>query len=153
MIINLLIPFFVTLISYIYIEFTKDKIEVTLVMPLLDKDLNFKGVMASDLGTDLNKFVVKTDQNVHMVLLADFKGLLIYHSYNVSLNLLPIYIFNTSLTGFTSDDWISMKETKQSNCSSYPKNSSLICRYNSVYNKDLVITIHEVKKFNYLFMM
>lgn len=68
--------------------------------------------MASDLGTDLNKFVVKTDQNIHMVLLANAKGLLIYHSYNVSLSLLPIYIFNTSLTGFTIDDWNSMVETK-----------------------------------------
>lgn len=111
-IINLLIPFFVTLIGYIFIEFTKDKIEVTLVMPLLDRDFNLKGVMASDLGTDLNKFVVKTDQNVHMVLLANAKGLLIYHSYNVSLSLLPIYIFNTSLTGFTLDDWTSIKDTK-----------------------------------------
>ncbi|CAD8192158.1 unnamed protein product [Paramecium octaurelia] len=136
-----------------FLQFTKDKIEVTLVMPLLDRDLKLKGVMASDLGTDLNKFVVKTDQNVHMVLLANAKGLLIYHSYNVSLSLLPIYIFNTSLTGFTLDDWSSIKDTKQSNCSSYPKNSSLLCRYNSVYDKDLVITIHEIKKFNYLFMI
>lgn len=81
-------------------------------MPLLDRNLNLKGVMASDLGTDLNKFVVKTDQNIHMVLLANAKGLLIYHSYNVSLSLLPIYIFNTSLTGFTLDDWTSIKDTK-----------------------------------------
>ncbi|CAD8093405.1 unnamed protein product [Paramecium primaurelia] len=136
-----------------FLQFTKDKIEVTLVMPLLDSKLNLKGVMASDLGTDLNKFVVKTDQNVHMVLLANAKGLLIYHSYNVSLSLLPIYIFNTSLTGFTLDDWTSIVDTKQSNCSSYPRNSSLLCRYNSVYDKDLVITIHEIKKFNYLFMI
>lgn len=30
-------------------------------MPLIDKHFKFKGVLASDLGTDLNKFVVKTD--------------------------------------------------------------------------------------------
>ncbi|CAK69746.1 unnamed protein product (macronuclear) [Paramecium tetraurelia] len=142
-IINLLIPFFVTqLQQYLYRIHQRQ-----------NRNLNLKGVMASDLGTDLNRFVVRTDQNVHMVLLANDKGLLIYHSYNVSLSLLPIYIFNTSLTGFTMDDWTSIKGTKQSNCSSYPKNSSLICRYNSVYDKDLVITIHEIKKFNYLFMI
>ena len=66
---NLLIPFYV--IYFLYLEFTKDKIEVTLVMPLLDHNLNLKGIMASDLGTDLNKFVVKTDQNISMILLAD----------------------------------------------------------------------------------
>lgn len=113
-------------------------------MPLLDHDLNLKGIMASDLGTDLNKFVVKTDQNLSMVLLADEKGILIYHSYNVSLTLQPIYIYNTTYTGFTLDDWKAIKETKKSNCSSYKINSSLLCRYNSIYDKDLVITIHEV---------
>lgn len=61
MIINLQIHFYVNIYNYYNLEFTKDKIEVTLVMPLIDKKLNFKGVLASDLGTDLNKFVVKTD--------------------------------------------------------------------------------------------
>jgi hypothetical protein len=69
MITNLLIHFYVFV--YLNLEFTKDKIEVTLVMPLLDQKLNLKGIMASDLGTDLSKFVVKTDQNVSMILLAD----------------------------------------------------------------------------------
>lgn len=69
MITNLLIHFYVFINSNL--EFTKDKIEVTLVMPLLDHKLNLKGIMASDLGTDLSKFVVKTDQNVSMILLAD----------------------------------------------------------------------------------
>lgn len=51
------------------------------------------------------------------------------------------------------EDWKAIKETKQSNCSSYETNSSLLCRYNSVYEKDLVITIHEVKRFKFIFMM
>lgn len=38
---------------------------------------------------------------IQMVLLADQKGLLIYHNYQVDLALLPIYIYNTSITGFT----------------------------------------------------
>jgi len=40
-----------------------------------------------------------------MAILADMNGLMIYHSYNVSLELLPIYFYNTSITGFSKEDW------------------------------------------------
>lgn len=80
-------------------------------MPLIDKFKQLKGVIASDLGTDLNKFIVKSDENIYMVILADMNGLMIYHSYNVSLELLPIYFYNTSITGFTFEDWNAIIKT------------------------------------------
>lgn len=136
-----------------YLEFTRDKIEVTLVLPLIDKFKQLKGVIASDLGTDLNKYIVRSDENVYMALLADKKGLLIYHSYQVDLSLLPIYIYNTSITGFTYEDWIAITNTSESNCPSYPSKARLLCRYNSFYNKEIVIQIMHVKKFNFILMM
>lgn len=55
MTINLQIHFYV--MNYLLIlEFTKDKIEVTLVMPLIGDNLDLRGVIASDLGTDLSKY-------------------------------------------------------------------------------------------------
>lgn len=35
--------------------------EVTVVMPLINRNLEFKGVVASDLGTDFNKFIAPSD--------------------------------------------------------------------------------------------
>lgn len=122
-------------------------------MPLIDKFKQLKGVIASDLGTDLNKYIVRSDENVYMALLADQKGLLIYHSYQVDLSLLPIYIYNTSITGFTYDDWIAITNTSVSNCPSYSSKARLLCRYNSFYNKEIVIQIMHVKKFNFILMM
>lgn len=69
-----------------------------------------------------------------MVILADMNGLMIYHSYNVSLELLPIYFYNTSITGFTFEDWNAIIKTQENNCTIFSIYSKQLCRYNSVYD-------------------
>lgn len=47
-----------------------------------------------------------------MIFLASGDGTLIMHPFNVSAKLLPIYIYNETITGFNKTDWEEMKSSE-----------------------------------------
>ncbi|CAD8179362.1 unnamed protein product [Paramecium octaurelia] len=133
-----------------FILFTEKKIGLSMAMPIVDEQTKLIGGVGSIfLGNEFVQEVGQSKFGFQIIYLISNEGIMIMHPYKVSNEYLPLYIFNQTITGFNQTDWEEMK--KHNGSSSCPNfdvyNSSMQCRYNSVYNQEMIIGIQEIAEF------
>ncbi|CAD8115977.1 unnamed protein product [Paramecium primaurelia] len=139
-----------------FMLFTEKRIGLSMAMPIVDEQAKLIGGLGSIfLGNDFVQEVGQKQFGFQIIYLISNEGIMIMHPYQVSNEYLPLYIFNQTITGFNQIDWEEMR--KQNGSSSCPKfeqfNSSLQCRFNSVYNQEMIIGIQEIPQFKMILIM
>ncbi|CAD8102754.1 unnamed protein product [Paramecium sonneborni] len=139
-----------------FMLFTEKKIGLSMAMPLVDEQTKLIGGVGSIfLG---NEFVQEAGQNkfgFQIIYLISNEGIMIMHPYKVSEEYLPLFIYNETITGFNYSDWKEIqKKNGSSSCPNFELyNSSLQCRFNSLYNQEMIIGIQEIPKFKMILIM
>ncbi|CAD8123309.1 unnamed protein product [Paramecium sonneborni] len=139
-----------------YLLYTDKKIGLSMALPIVDKDLNFIGGVASNfLGAQVLDMLKVNSFGFQIIYLVSEKGIMIMHPYQVTVEQLPLYIYNESITGFNLTDWEYILDKNQdSSCPKFDKFSSLLkCRYNSYYNQEMIIGTREIPEFKMKLVM
>ncbi|CAD8169976.1 unnamed protein product [Paramecium octaurelia] len=139
-----------------YMLFTEKRIGLSTAMPIVNEQGKLIGGLGSIfLGNDFVQEVGQKKFGFQIMYLISNDGIMIMHPYQVSADYLPLYIYNQTITGFNFTDWIEIR--KQNGSSSCPKfeifNSPLQCRFNTVYNQEMIIGIREIPQFKMILIM
>ncbi|KAM3135989.1 hypothetical protein pb186bvf_011979 [Paramecium bursaria] len=114
---------------------------------LFDNSQNFSGIISSqyllqDYLQIFNKLQIN-NLGIQYILTTDGKFIYTFEDGSVSLQ----DFYNQSLTGFDKDDWNAIKSNNfsNSNCQGF-SGTQMLCRYNSLYKMNTIISCHIVLK-------
>ncbi|CAD8102048.1 unnamed protein product [Paramecium sonneborni] len=139
-----------------FMLFTEKQIGLSMAMPIVDEQAKMIGGVGSIfLG---NEFVQEAGQvkfGFQIIYLISNEGIMIMHPYKVSNEYLPLFIYNETITGFNQSDWQEIqKKNGSSSCPNFDQyNSTLQCRFNSVYKQEMIIGIQEIPQFKMILIM
>ncbi|CAD8094654.1 unnamed protein product [Paramecium primaurelia] len=143
-----------------YLLFTDKKIGLSLVLPIVDENLELIGGVGTNfLGAQIVQIIKSQEFGFQIIYLVSDSGIMIMHPYGVGVEQLPLYIYNQSITGFNKSDWERMNSNKQSQndsstCPYLHKHSlSLNCLYNSLYQQEMIIGIQEIPGYSMKLIM
>ncbi|CAD8155779.1 unnamed protein product [Paramecium pentaurelia] len=143
-----------------YLLFTDKKIGLSLVLPIVDENLELIGGVGTNfLGAQIVQIIKSQEFGFQVIYLVSDSGIMIMHPYEVGVEQLPLYIYNQSITGFNTSDWERMNSNKQSQndsltCPYLHKHSlSLNCLYNSLYQQEMIIGIQEIPGYSMKLIM
>ncbi|CAD8120929.1 unnamed protein product [Paramecium sonneborni] len=139
-----------------YLLYTDKKIGLSMTLPIVDKDFNLiGGVVSNFLGSQIIEMLKFNSFGFQIIYLVSEKGVMIMHPYIVTVEQLPLYIYNESITGFNFTDWEYILNLNQdSSCPKFDQLSSIRkCRYNSYYNQEMIIGIREIPEFKMKLIM
>ncbi|CAD8199816.1 unnamed protein product [Paramecium octaurelia] len=134
-----------------YLLFQSASIGLSMAMPLVDKNLELIGSAAFDLIPSMliANLIQQFGQDFTSIYLVSLDGIMILHPYKITSQQLPLYFYNTSITGFTEDDWISLNSvTISSSCKNQTSQKELNCLFNSFYNQDMFVSMQTISSFN-----
>ncbi|CAD8208132.1 unnamed protein product [Paramecium octaurelia] len=145
-----------TQLSDVYKYFgTESTYSMTMTQSMLNLVLDVQGIYCSDIVFS-NKMIRVQAINI---MIADQKGQLLLTNYKNKqiTNSSELKNFaDQEITGFNAEDWNSLisyynQNTIQSTCNL--KTHNVLCRYNTVYEKDVVITIQKLRNINYYLIL
>ncbi|CAD8123308.1 unnamed protein product [Paramecium sonneborni] len=141
-----------------YLLFTDKKIGLSLVLPIVDENLELIGGVGTNfLGAEIVQILKSQEFGFQIIYLVSASGIMIMHPYKVNVDQLPLYIFNQSITGFNQSDWERMNTKTQSNSSTCPylniHSSNLNCLYNSLYQQEMIIGIQDIPEYSMKLVM
>ncbi|CAD8207815.1 unnamed protein product [Paramecium pentaurelia] len=141
-----------------YLLFTDKKIGLSLVLPIVDENLELIGGVGTNfLGAEIVQILKSQEFGFQVIYLVSASGIMIMHPYKVSVDQLPLYIYNQSITGFNQSDWQRMNTQSQNDVSTCPylnkHSSSLNCLYNSLYQQEMIIGIQEIPEYSMKLIM
>ncbi|CAD8155777.1 unnamed protein product [Paramecium pentaurelia] len=139
-----------------YLLYTDKKIGLSMTLPIVDKDLKLIGGLASNfLGSQIVEMLKVNSFGFQMIYLVSDKGVMIMHPYKVTVEQLPLYIYNESITGFNLTDWEYIQNlNNDSSCPKFDQISSLLkCRFNSYYNQEMIIGTRDFPQFKMKLIM
>ncbi|CAD8200352.1 unnamed protein product [Paramecium pentaurelia] len=145
-----------TQLSDVYKYFgTEPTYSMTMTQSMLNLNWEIQGIFCSDMIFQNNMIRVKTIN----IMIADQKGQLLLTNYKnkeISNSSQLNNFADSEITGFNSEDWNSLinyynKHTVQSTC--HLITHDILCRYNTVYEKDVVITIKKLRNINYYLIL
>ncbi|CAD8204645.1 unnamed protein product [Paramecium octaurelia] len=122
---------------------------------MLNLNKEVEGLFCSDL-IFTNNLIPQLNINIMIV---NTQGTLILSNYKndiVSNSSLLINFYDEEITGFTTDDWISILNyyyTKQTNSTCNYEYFQIPCRFNSIYNKEFVIQIIKLQNIDYFLIL
>ncbi|CAK83811.1 unnamed protein product (macronuclear) [Paramecium tetraurelia] len=134
-----------------YLLFQSIYIGLSMAMPFVDSNLQLIGGAAFDLIPNLliANLVQQFGQDFTSIYLVTLDGILVMHPYKITPKQLPLYFYNTSITGFTEEDWVSLNSvTISSNCKNQTNQKELNCLFNSFYNQDMFVSMQTISSFN-----
>ncbi|CAD8196180.1 unnamed protein product [Paramecium octaurelia] len=141
-----------------YLLFTDKKIGLSLVLPIVDENLELIGGVGTNfLGAQIVQTMKSQEFGFQIIYLVSASGIMIMHPYQVSVEQLPLYIYNQSITGFNVSDWEKMNTQSDNNSSTCPylnKHSlTLNCLYNSLYQQEMIIAIQDIPEYSMKLIM
>ncbi|CAD8085818.1 unnamed protein product [Paramecium primaurelia] len=145
-----------TQLSDVYKYFgTEPTYSMTMTQSMLNLIWDVQGIFCSDIV--FQKSMIK--MNTINIMIADQNGQLLLTNYKnkeISNSSELKNFADSEITGFNSEDWNSLinyhnKNIFQSTC--YLKTHNILCRYNTVYEKDVVITIQKLRNINYYLIL
>ncbi|CAD8204880.1 unnamed protein product [Paramecium octaurelia] len=142
----------------VYRVFTDKKIGLSLVLPIVDENLELIGGVGTNfLGAEIVQILKSQEFGFQVFYLVSTSGIMIMHPYQVGVDQLPLYIYNQSITGFNQSDWVRMNTQSQNDTSTCPylskHSSSLNCLYNSLYEQEMIIGIQEIPEYSMKLIM
>ncbi|CAK56989.1 unnamed protein product (macronuclear) [Paramecium tetraurelia] len=145
-----------TQITNIYKYFDAQPIySITMTQSMLNLKKEVEGLFCADL-VFTNNLIPQLNINIMIV---NTEGTLILSNYKndiVSNSSLLISFYDEEITGFTTDDWNSILNyyyTKQINSTCNYEQFQILCRFNSIYNKDVVIQIIKLQNIDYFLIL
>ncbi|CAD8070780.1 unnamed protein product [Paramecium sonneborni] len=145
-----------TQITDLYKYFDTETIySMTMTISMLNLQKEVEGIFCSDLVFK-NNFIPQLNFNVMIVntqgtlILTNYKNTIVSNSSNLTK------FDDEQITGFTTDDWnsiINYHQKKQFNSTCNYENLQILCRFNSIYKKDVVITILKLEDINYFLIL
>ncbi|CAD8198602.1 unnamed protein product [Paramecium pentaurelia] len=145
-----------TQVSDVYKYFgTEPTYSMTMTQSMLNLIWDVQGIFCSDIV--FQKSMIRV--NSINIMIADQNGQLLLTNYKnkeISNSSELKNFADSEITGFNSEDWNSLinyhnKNLVQSTC--YLKTHNILCRYNTVYEKDVVITIQKLRNINYYLIL
>ncbi|CAK61385.1 unnamed protein product (macronuclear) [Paramecium tetraurelia] len=145
-----------TQLSDVYKYFgTETTYSMTMTQSMLNLVWDVQGIYCSDIVFS-NKMLRAQSINI---MIADQKGQLLLTNYKnkaISNSSELKNFADQEITGFNAEDWNSLisyynQNIIQSTCNLRMHN--VLCRYNTVYEKDVVITIQKLKNINYYLIL
>ncbi|CAD8207813.1 unnamed protein product [Paramecium pentaurelia] len=139
-----------------YLLYTDKKIGLSMTLPIVDRNLSLiGGVVSNFLGSQIVEMMKVNQFGFQIIYLVSEKGVMIMHPYKVTVEQLPLYIYNESITGFNLTDWeYILNLNSDSSCPIFDKMSSLLkCRYNSYYKQEMIIGTREIPEFKMKLIM
>ncbi|CAD8170333.1 unnamed protein product [Paramecium octaurelia] len=128
---------------------------MTMTQSMLNLNKEVEGLFCSDLIFK-NSYIPQLNINIMIV---NINGTLILTNYkNIAVTNSSILtrIDDETITGFTNEDWNSMLNyyyNKNLNSTCKYEDLDILCRFNSVYNKDVVIKIVKLENINYFLIL
>ncbi|CAD8201009.1 unnamed protein product [Paramecium pentaurelia] len=145
-----------TQLTNIYRYFDTQPIySMTMTQSMLNLNKEVEGLFCSDLVFK-NNLIPQLNINIMIV---NTEGTLILSNYKndiVSNSSALIKFDNEEITGFKTQDWNSILNyyyNKQLNSTCNYENLHILCRYNSIYNKDVVIQIIKLQNIDYFLIL
>ncbi|CAD8196182.1 unnamed protein product [Paramecium octaurelia] len=140
----------------IAIVYTDKKIGLSMALPIVDQDLNLiGGVVSNFLGSQIIEMLKVNSFGFQIIYLVSEKGVMIMHPYKVTVEQLPLYIYNESITGFNQTDWeYILNLNNDSTCPQFDEISSFLrCRFNSYYKQEMIIGTRDFPQFKMKLIM
>ncbi|CAD8097127.1 unnamed protein product [Paramecium primaurelia] len=134
-----------------YLLFRSVNIGLAMTMPFVDENLELIGGAAFDLipARLIANLIQQFGQDFTSIYLVSLDGILIMHPYKITSDQLPLYFYNTTITGFTEEDWQSLNSvTISSKCKNQTNQKQLNCLFNSFYNQDMFVSMQTISSFN-----
>ncbi|CAD8116539.1 unnamed protein product [Paramecium sonneborni] len=128
---------------------------MTMTQSMLNLNLDVEGIFCSDIIFQNNMIRIETIN----IMIADQKGQLLLTNYKnkeISNSSQLKNFADSEITGFNSEDWNSLINYYQNNTvesSCHLNTINILCRYNTVYEKDVVITIQKLRNINYYLIL
>ncbi|CAD8084737.1 unnamed protein product [Paramecium sonneborni] len=147
-------------VSNIYESFGTNELSFTITYSLQQKDLCSQEKQKIDgiMGYDLNFKEFEDQLNIKSFIyfLLNPLGQIIHTNYfqssNIKLDQFLVYIYQQNVTGFNKVDWDQIRN--QAKNYSYFNNCSFqiqhLCRYNSIYNEDIILHVLNLNQDFYL---
>ncbi|CAD8169551.1 unnamed protein product [Paramecium pentaurelia] len=138
-------------LTYPYLLFKSVNIGLSLTMPFVDEQLELIGGASFDLipARLFANLIQQFGQDFTSIYLVSLDGILIMHPYNITSEQLPLYFYNTTITGFTVEDWESLNSVNiSSKCKNSTTQKELNCLFNSFYNQDMFVSMQTIKSYN-----
>ncbi|CAD8109365.1 unnamed protein product [Paramecium sonneborni] len=128
---------------------------MTMTQSMLNLNWDVEGIFCSDIIFQNSMIRVETIN----IMIADQKGQLLLTNYKnkIVANSSQLKHFaDSEITGFNQEDWNSLinyyqNNTVQSTC--HLTTHNILCRYNTVYEKDVVIFIQKLRNINYYLIL
>ncbi|CAK92707.1 unnamed protein product (macronuclear) [Paramecium tetraurelia] len=145
-----------TQLSDVYKYFgSEPKYSMTMTQSMLNSNWDVQGLFCSDIIFQNSMIRIETIN----IMIADQKGQLLLTNYKnkeISNSSELKNFADSEITGFNSEDWNCLinyynKHTIQSTC--HLSTQDILCRYNTVYEKDVVITIQKLRNINYYLIL
>ncbi|CAD8204886.1 unnamed protein product [Paramecium octaurelia] len=139
-----------------YLLYTDKKIGLSMALPIVDRNLALiGGVVSNFLGSEIVEMMKSNSFGFQIIYLVSEKGVMIMHPYKVTVEQLPLFIYNETITGFNVTDWeYILNLNSESSCPKFAKMSSpLKCRYNSYYKQEMIIGTREIPEFKMKLIM
>ncbi|CAK61902.1 unnamed protein product (macronuclear) [Paramecium tetraurelia] len=140
----------------ICIVYTDKKIGLSMTLPIVDQELKLiGGVVSNFLGSQIIEMLKVNSFGFQIIYLVSEKGVMIMHPYKVTVEQLPLYIYNESITGFNQTDWEYIQNlNNESTCPQFVEISSFLrCRFNSYYKQEMIIGTREFPQFKMKLIM
>ncbi|CAD8093859.1 unnamed protein product [Paramecium primaurelia] len=128
---------------------------MTMTQSMLNLNKEVEGIFCSDLIFK-NSYIPQLNINVMIV---NTNGTLILTNYKniaVSNSSALTRFDDEEITGFTNEDWNSILNyyyNKKLNSTCNYEDLDILCRFNSIYNKDVVIKIVKLQNINYFLIL
>ncbi|CAK85610.1 unnamed protein product (macronuclear) [Paramecium tetraurelia] len=138
-----------------YLLFTYQTIGLSMTLPIVDENVKFVGGVSSTfLGSKLVQYLSNNETGFQLTYLVSEDGTLIMHPFTVKADQLPLYIYNETFTGFNLTDWYEIKKTDGiSSCQQFNLRTTLKCRYNSVTQQEMIVTIENLIEYKMYLIM